>query len=79
MTATFAVFTFLNAWMVALFLAFPFSIEMGEKESKLDYAAAPKTIRWKKLFLIATVIAAVFTVTLAIVIKSGIVPVRNME
>ncbi len=79
MSLTFAIFTFLNAWAVALFLAFPFSIEMPEKQEGMDYVAAPKKIHWKKMAIIATVIAATFTLTLAIVIKSGIVPVRNME
>jgi hypothetical protein len=45
---TFAIFTFLNAWAVALFLAFPFSIEMPEKQEGMDYVAAPKKIHWKK-------------------------------
>jgi predicted secreted protein len=79
MTLTFAIFTFINAWAVALFLAFPFSIEMPEKAEGVDYVAAPKKIHWKKLVVIATVIAALFTLALAIVIKSGIVPLRNME
>jgi predicted secreted protein len=79
MTISFTFFTFLNAWFVALFLAFPFSIEMPEKTQGIDYVAAPKKIHWKKLAIIATVIAFLFTLTLAIVIKSGIVPLRNME
>lgn len=79
MSWSFALFVFLNAWCVSLFLAFPFSIEMGEQQSELDYKAAPKKIQWKKLLIIATAIAVLFTLTLAIVIKSGIVPVRNME
>lgn len=79
MTPLFAFFVFLNAWAVSLFLAFPFSIEMPEKQEGMDYVAAPKKIHWKKMAVIATIIAAVFTLTLAIVIKSGIVPVRNME
>jgi predicted secreted protein len=79
MSPWFGFFVFLNAWFVALFLAFPFSIEMGESHNAMDYQAAPKKIRWKKLLIIATIIAALFTLTLAIVIKSGILPLRNME
>lgn len=79
MSISLAFFTFLNAWCVSLFLAFPFSIEMGEKAEGIDYVAAPKRIRWKKLLLIATAIAVAFTLTLALIIKSGIVSVRPME
>jgi predicted secreted protein len=79
MTPLFAFFVFLNAWAVSLFLAFPFSIEMGDRQLDLEYQASPKRIQWKKMLIIATCIAAAFTLTLAIVIKSGIVPVRNME
>ena len=79
MSISFAFFTFLNAWFVALFLAFPFSVEIAENYDALEYHAAPKRIRWKRLFTIATVVAITFTLGLAIVIKSGILPVRNME
>lgn len=82
MTPFFAFFTFLNAWWVMLFVAIPFSIRHenkdGEKIEGESYIAAPKAIYWKKVIAIATSLAAFITVALALVIKSGIVPVKNL-
>lgn len=78
MSFTMGVFTFLNAWFIALFLAFPFNIEPpDEGEAAEGYAAAPKRIRWKRLTITATLLALAFTLLLALLIKSGIVPIRG--
>ena len=80
MPLTFAFFTFLNAWWIMLFVAIPFSTkyeEITEKQALEGYRAAPKAIYWKKAAIIATILAVLITITLALVIKSGIVPVKN--
>lgn len=80
MPLTFAFFTFLNAWWIMLFVAIPFSTqyeEITEKQALEGYRAAPKAIYWKKAAIIATILAVLCTITLALVIKSGIVPVKN--
>ena len=77
MTLGFAFFTFLNAWWIMLFIAVPFSTEYkAEDKQSLDYAAAPTRIRWKKAFVIATILACVVTLGLALLFKSGIVEVK---
>jgi len=81
MTWSFTFFTFLNAFWVMAFIAIPFSTEYEsqaeKKGSYYDYAAAPKKIYWKKVVIIAAILAIIITVGLALVIKSGIVPVKN--
>lgn len=64
-------FIFLNAWFLSLFLAFPFSIRMGDKRQDIEYQAAPQEILWKRMFSIATVLAVFFTLALAFITKSG--------
>lgn len=82
MTWPFAFFTFLNAWWIMIFIAVPLSIKYAPEsepppDMKEGYAAAPKVINWKKAIIIASVLAFAITVAFALVIKSGIVPVRN--
>jgi predicted secreted protein len=82
MTWPFAFFTFLNAWWVMIFVAVPLSIKYASGNERPPgaeegYAAAPKVINWKKAVIIASILALAITVALALVIKSGIVPVRN--
>ncbi len=79
MSISMAVFTFINGWCLALFLMLPFSIEAPGKQEGIGYAGAPKKIRWKRLLWGTTIIAVLLTVTLALVIKSGILPVANVE
>lgn len=76
MSISFAVFTFINAWWVSLFVVLPWSIERGENNT-IEYAAAPKRIRWRRVAVATTLLAIFFTAALALVIKSGIIPVRD--
>jgi|CXWL01.1.fsa_nt_gi predicted secreted protein len=82
MPLTFAFFTFLNAWWIMLFIAIPFSVKYADESENIPanekYIAAPKTIYWKKAVIIATILAALITLILALVIKSGIVPMKNL-
>ena len=71
-----ALFPFLNAWWITLFITVPMCIETGGKESSLDYDAAPKRIHWRKILWLSSLIAAGATLLLALVIESGIVQVR---
>jgi predicted secreted protein len=77
MTVSMAIFTYINVWCIALFLALPFCIERGPAESSRDYIGAPKRIAWKKIVVIDTIMSLVITATIALVIKTGIVPVHN--
>jgi predicted secreted protein len=77
MSVTMAVFTFLNAWWICLFMALPFGREDGTKEN-IAYNASPARFNWKKSFKIATLLAALFTVALALIINYELVPLRNM-
>ncbi len=82
MPLSFAFFTFLNAFWIMAFIAIPFSTEYEEAEhsqqEQKNYIAAPKRIYWKKVVIISAVLALFITVGLALVIKSGIVPVKNL-
>jgi len=72
MTITFAFFTFLNAFWIMAFIAAPFSVHYAPNQT----AAAPESINWKKLVLIAASLAFLVTGLLALVIKSGIIQVK---
>jgi len=76
MSVSMALFTFLNAWWVMLFFTLPFGIEpSGEGASN---PAAPKQPQWKKKLIITTILAAFVTLALALIIKSGIIPLRDI-
>ncbi len=71
MSISFAFFTFINAFWLMTFIAIPFCIEYednSKKPASEGYAAAPKTIYWKKAITIATVLAALVTLALAVII-----------
>ncbi len=72
MSVAFAFFTFLNAWWIMLFVAIPFSTEyeeITEKQAIEGYRAAPKAIYWKKAVIIASSLAAIVTIIIALVIR----------
>lgn len=66
MSLSLAFFTFLNAWCISIFLVLPF-------------VDRTRPIPRKKTLLHITLTAFFLTLLLALIIKSGIVPVRNME
>ena len=72
MSLSFAAFTFLNVWWVMLFFVLPFHARPNDTPSQLNYAAAPKTPRWKRVVKINTVISLAVTVLLALIINSHI-------
>ena len=69
MSISMAIFTFLNAWWICMFIALPFGRIEGDK-ADIAYQAAPARFNWKKSALIATVLAAIATVVLAGIIDS---------
>ncbi len=72
MSVTMAVFTYINAWWISLFLVWPFGVEAqqpgADKDTIFDYDAAPKIIRWKKTLLLTSIVSAFITALLALVI-----------
>lgn len=76
MSVAMAIFTFINVWCVTLFVTLPMGISRGEHESALEYEASPKKIYWRRIISLNTVIALVVTATIALIIETGIVPVR---
>lgn len=71
-----AVFTFVNAWCITLFAVLPLCIERGEHDSQMEYKAAPRRVHWRRIVRINTVVALLVTAALALIIKTGIVPVK---
>lgn len=66
-----------------MFVAIPFSTKYAQETEKKPqasegYIAAPQTIYWKKAIIIAMILALIVTLALALVIKSGIVPVKDL-
>lgn len=72
MPLTFAFFTMLNAFWIMLFIAAPFCVEYETGQT----GAAPKKIHWKKLTIIASILACLVTLAIAVVIKTGIISVK---
>lgn len=62
MSLSMAAFTYLNAWWISLFLVLPFSPEPG---------------RWKKKIVAVSVVAAMITGGIALLLESGLVPLRD--
>ena len=77
MSLTMAVFTFIVAWWVLLFIVLPLGIEKADHPGKMEYAAAPKRIRWGKILFITTLMAVIMTGIIALVIHSGWISVRD--
>lgn len=77
MSPAMAVFTFIVSWWIVLFAALPLSIERSENPTKTEYAASPKTVRWGRILLITTLLAALVTALIALVIHSGWITVRD--
>lgn len=71
MTPTLAVFTFINAWWICLFMSLPFGRQQEGAKDDVAYNAAPAKFNWKKASLIATVLASIVTLVLALIINSG--------
>jgi predicted secreted protein len=76
MSIAMAIFTFLNVWCITLFATLPMYIIRGRHENPTEYEAAPKHIYWRRLFITNSCIALGLTATIALIIKTGIVPVR---
>ncbi len=80
MSFAMAIFTFINAWCISLFFVLPGAVVANEDtgvDDPLHYAAAPKKIRWRRVLLLTTLWALLITTALALVIKSGIIPIRH--
>ncbi len=77
MSLSFAAFTFLNAWCLSLFMVAPFFVTAAKSSQKEDYAAAPAPMPWRRIIRINTLVALVITAGLALLIKSGIIPIRH--
>lgn len=69
--------TFFNSWFVMLFFVSPFFVRPATERGKLDYAAAPQAMQWKKLLLANTLVSIVVTVLLVLLINSGWFDVRD--
>lgn len=65
MTLSMAIFTYINAWWISLFLVRPFYMT--------------PVIRWKKMIIATTIFAALATSALALMIKYEIVPLHSLQ
>ena len=77
MSILMAIFTFVNVWCITLFATLPMGIARGTHETALEYESAPKKIYWRRIAIINTLVALVVTAIIAIIIKTGIIPVKN--
>ncbi|MDX1975447.1 MAG: DUF1467 family protein [Rickettsiales bacterium] len=78
MSISMAIFTYINLWWIAMILVLPFFTRKDEAVDPLSYAAAPKSMPWKRVILTASALAAVFTITLALLIKIEMIPLRTL-
>jgi len=78
MTISMTLFTFVNIWCLLMFAVTPFFIRPAENHAAHEYAAAPKSIGWKKALLVNTLLAVIVTAALAMLIRSGIIPLHNL-
>jgi len=78
MTLPMAILTFLNVWWITLFFVLALSAKPETSASPLDYAAAPRAIRWKKKLWLNTGVSVVITLMIALVIKSGMITLKSI-
>jgi predicted secreted protein len=78
MSISLAIFTFVNAWWISMFIALPFGRVEGQQPD-VAYKASPARFNWKKSVVIATVLALVITALLAGLINSGILPMDTLS
>lgn len=78
MSPAFALFTFVNAWWVTLFFVLPFYFRQAKNRTAIEYAAAPQSVAWKRVFLVNSLLSLAVTVVIALIIYSGLVPVHDM-
>ena len=76
MPLTFVFFCYLNAWFVTLFAVLPFFIQ-DERAKDMEYAAAPKPVRWRRALWINSLVSAGVTAALVLLVNSGWVDVRH--
>ncbi|NBO19208.1 MAG: DUF1467 family protein [Proteobacteria bacterium] len=77
MSLSLGIFTFINAWCVTLFFVMPFFVVRDETAADSDYAAAPKTPKWRRVVLVNSLVALVVTLIVAGVIESGWLSMRE--
>ena len=70
MQLTFVFFIYLNAWFVTLFGVVPFFIHEAKAEG-VEYAAAPKPVRWRRALIINSLVSGAITAILVFIISSG--------
>jgi predicted secreted protein len=78
MSPSLAVFTFINAWWILLFVIVPFHVKPSESKAERDYAAAPAPVPWKRIFLIDALLSLLVTAALALIIHSGYFPMDTL-
>jgi predicted secreted protein len=78
MTLSFGIFTFINVWWVMLFMVLPVGVRMSASRTNLEYAAAPQPHKWKKLFIINSIISFFVTLMIALLIHYDAVPLKNL-
>ena len=77
MTLSMTLFTFINTWWIMLFFVWPFAIVAADRPTQDEYAAAPKSINWKRLLVIDTLVSIAVTAGLAALMGSGVVSLRG--
>ena len=78
MSISMFILTFVNVWCLMLFFVLAFGVKKEPNTSPLEYAAAPQAFPWKKKLRLNTFISFGVTVIIALIIKSGIIPLHTL-
>ena len=72
------ILTFANVWCLMLFFVLAFSARPDSDALPLDYVAAPKALRWKKMLRLNTLLSIGVTLVIAFIVKSGLIPLHTI-
>lgn len=77
MTPLFALFTFLVTWWITLFAVLPFGSVPPASGSATHYQAAPVRVNLRRKLVWNTLLAALVTLAIHLLLLSGTIPLRS--
>ena len=77
MTWKWAIFSYLILWWIMLFTVLPLWVTPPRECTPEQYAAAPEKTYLRRKILLNSVITAVVVLAIHLVLKSGLIPLRD--
>lgn len=72
------IFTYLIIWCITLLPMLSLWVQLPAERTPEHYAAAPKETHLKRKLVINSLVSAVIVLLIHLLLKSGVVPLRNV-